>query len=85
MGFTFNFPKNKRAAEATLDAQLLKCQEELHEVMAAREELDDAATINELMDLACTVENAIRKFKKMEWSLAYEVCIGKGNRRKDWL
>ena len=85
MGFTFNFPKNKRAAEATLDAQLAKCQEELNEVLAARNELDDSATINELMDLACAVENAIRKFRKMEWTLAYEVCISKGNKRKDWL
>lgn len=84
MGYTFNFPKNKRAAEATLDAQLAKCAEELDEVLTARYELNDSETIDELMDLACAVENAIRKFDKNYRQGGYDHCIFKGKQRGDW-
>lgn len=84
MNFIFNFPKNKRAAEATLDKQLHKCFEEMLEVYEAREELDDRATLTELMDLYCATENAIRKFCPDCIEEIYQAVLAKGESRGDW-
>lgn len=82
--FKWNFPKNKRAAEATLDAQMAKCEEELKEAAVERLELNDRGTLEELMDLYCATENALRKFRLDEVKAAHAQCILKGESRGDW-
>lgn len=85
MNFIFNFPKNRRAAESTLDEQLDKCREEFFEVCGARSVHDDRATLTELMDLYCATENAIRKFCPKCIEEIYQAVLAKGEEREDWL
>lgn len=83
--FCYNFPENKRAKNATTMQQLLKCREELFEAMDAAFGISNDNPLDEIMDLLCATENAIRKYPEAIVNEAYKHCLLKGCERNDWI
>lgn len=81
----YRFPKNKRAADAFIWAQLEKVVEEAEEAYLAHHYLEgDARIIEETWDVIVAAEGVLRKFKLRDVLIGMARVRIKNKQRGDW-